>query len=56
MEQIILQNQSELAQIYNEQKKKNKKDKYKERKEKNYYGDSAEYKRSWYKNGAQIYK
>lgn len=52
----LLQNQSALKQIYNEQETIKRKKKNKEIKEKKYYGNSAEYKKDWYKNGAQINK
>lgn len=58
MEQFacLLQNQSALAKLYKEQQKEKKKEKSQEIKDKKYYGNSAEYRRDWYKNGANIYK
>jgi hypothetical protein len=52
----LIQNQPALAKLYKEQQKEKKKEKLNEIKDKNYYGNSAEYKRDWHKNGAQIYK
>ena len=52
----LLQNQSALGEIWREQQLAKKKAKAQEIREKKYYGNSAEYKRDWLKNGAQIYK
>jgi len=52
----LLQNQSALAKIYREQQLEKKKANAAEIRSKKYYGNSAEYKREWYKNGAHIYK
>lgn len=52
----LIQNQSALAEIWKEQQLEKKKVKSQEIREKKYYGNSAEYKQDWLRNGAQIYK
>ena len=44
------------CEMYKEQERKKRKEQLEERSGKGYYGNSSEYKKSWYKNGAQIYK
>ena len=53
---FILSNQSVWSEMYKEQKEENRKIYNKEMSEKKYYGNSKEYKKLWYKNGAQINK
>jgi hypothetical protein len=58
MEQFryILENQSVWSEMYKEQQKEKRKENNEKMAAKNYYGNSKEYKREWYKNGAQQYK
>jgi len=48
--------QSEYAEIYHQQTKIKKKTMNEVKKAKEYYGNSKEYYKEWYKNGAQTNK
>jgi hypothetical protein len=54
--EYLLLNQSLWCKMYKEQERKKRKERLENIASKNYYGNSSEYKKSWYKNGAQVYK
>ncbi len=53
---FILENQSLWAKEYREQQKEKRKSNNEKMYSKNYYGNSKEYKKLWYRTGAQVHK